>query len=305
MKKHILILSIASALMLTACSSNQAEDNIPPREIPQQGAQTAEVSSGISSENIESSESSESGGAESAEAPQLTDEDLNDFLGLDGEPILAADIDEFNKNADGKVLNCTTEKICFLTKSSEICLNSRDHAERFDSETLIFADVPEVIPKEYDRYRVGDTVDGLTVTAAHTVIYPFGVYVSSADFEGSYTMSGYITVVPEDDYWINEGDILFVPFQDSNRLPVIQYMYSDGKPSNRLRTFGENDFYWTNEYPTTIIGNIHETEVDLTGIPADYSYSTKAAVTVENIHMQYSDDFANYIQCKLVGIELL
>lgn len=313
-KARIIFAIIISAAMLTACSDKNSNSVIDSSENPD----------GLSSSDIP-----ESDGAETTESedPHKAPADISDSadtaepkqygvfaVGLDGMEVPEEELSNvYAENTDDypdiyQLVSAVGEGFTYLAEPTGICLNSRDNADIFNEDELTFEGMPQNAPSEYKRYNIGDTICGLTLTDASTAFYYGGVDSCYAELEGSAAMTGYITIAPEDEYGIDEGDILFVPCPGNDLLPVINFRYEGVGLINPLYVAMSEGFSRVNEYSGSIsLGNIHRTDLtalDLSGISADYSFSVKARVTVDKVNLSCTG-FSCDTVCNLTDVELL
>ena len=302
-KTYIITALIISAAMLTACddkSDSLSDYTSDVSGSSAQGAQTEELSA------PDKDDGSDSGDARYDTAE--TDHYGISATGLDGAEISEEELTNiYVEGSDGEYdpVYALGEGFTYLAEPAGICLNSRDNSDIFNEEELTFEGVPLNAPAIYKRYNIGDTICGLTLTDASTNFYCGRVDSTWAELEGSVTMTGYVTIAPEDEYGIDEGDIFFVPCPDNDLIPVINFRYEEADPVNPLYVAMSEGFARVNEYSGSItLGNIHRTDLNLSGVPADYSFSAKATVTVDKVNMSCSG-FSCYTVCNMTDFELL
>lgn len=301
-KSYKIIALIISAAMLTACADkNISEDS---------GSDSTVSSDNSSANGAETEQSAEPYTSDAATAE--TTAEMGSYgvsaTGLDGIEIPEEGLTSVYAEKSGTVYELVSargEGFTYLAEPTGICLNSRDNYDIFNADELTFEGAPQNAPSEYKRYNIGDTICGLTLTDAGTNFYYGGVESCWAELDGSVTMTGYVTIAPEDDYGIDEGDIFFVPCPDNDLLPVINFRYEGVGLINPLYVAMSGDFARLNEYSGDItIGNIHRTDLDLSGVPADYSYSVKATVTVDKVNLS-CEGFSCYIVCNMTDFEIV
>lgn len=298
-KSYKIITLIISAAMLTACADkNTSEDSSSDSTV------ISDNSSSIGAETAEQSAEPYASDAATAETGSYG----VSATGLDGIEIPEEELTNIYAEKSGTVYELVSargEGFTYLAEPTGICLNSRDNSDIFNADELTFEGAPQNAPSEYKRYNIGDTICGLTLTDAGTSFYYGGVDNCWAELEGSVTMTGYVTIAPEDDYGIDEGDIFFVPCPGNDLLPVINFRYEGVGLVNPLYVAMSDGFARLNEYSGDItLGNIHRTDLDLSGVPADFSYSVKATVTVDKVNLS-CEGFSCYTVCNMTDFQII
>lgn len=300
MKKYKIIALIISAAMLTACADKNDGGS--------DSAASSDNSSAAGAETAEQSAEPYTSDAATAETIAETEPYGVSATGLDGIEIPEEELTDVyaEKSVDVyELVYARGEGFTYLAEPTGICLNSRDNSDIFNADELTFEGAPQNAPSEYKRYNIGDTICGLTLTDAGINFYYGGVESCWAELEGSVTMTGYVTIASEDDYGIDEGDIFFVPCPDNDLLPVINFRYEGVGLVNPLYVAMSEGFARLNEYSGDItLGNIHRTDLDLSGVPADYSYSVKATVTVDKVNLS-CEGFSCYTVCNMTDFEIV
>ncbi len=303
-KTNKIIALFISAAMLTACADkNVSEDSgsdsaVSSDNSTANGAETAEQSAKPYTSDTATAETTAETGPYGVTATGL------DGIKVAEEELSAIYVDK--AGAGYELVSARGEGFTYLAEPTGICLNSRDNSDIFNAEELTFEGVPRNAPSEYKRYNIGDTICGLTLTDGGTNFSYGGVDSCWAELEGSVTMTGYVTIAPEDDYGIDEGDIFFVPCPDNDLLPVINFRYEGVGLVNPLYVAMSGEgFARVNEYSGDLtLGNIHRTDLDLSGVPADYSYSVKAKVTVDKVNLSCTG-FSCYTVCNMTDFEIV
>lgn len=298
-KSYKIIALIISAAMLTACADKNISENSSS-----DSTASSDSSSAINTETGEQSSEAYTFDAATAETGPYG----ISAMGLDGIELPEEELTDVYAEKSGSVYELVYargEGFTYLAKSTGICLNSRDNSDIFNEDELTFEGAPQNAPSEYKRYNIGDMICGLTLTDAGTGFYYGGVDNCWAELEGSVTMTGYVTIAPEDDYGIDEGDIFFVPCPDNALLPVINFRYEGVGLVNPLYVAMSEGFARLNEYSGDItLGNIHRTDLDLSGVPADYSYSVKATVTIDKVNLS-CEGFSCYTVCNMTDFKIV
>lgn len=324
MKRQLALAAVVlSAAMLTACSDENSSEEISIADTSEPASAVDNVSGTTTDDYFETMDNYTSmSSAETSEpVPESGFRLLADVYGLAGDKITDDDItsvtyDEQAELTEDSWFYAICDGFAYIGEPTGICFNSIDNADIFDETTWTFDGLPQYAPTEYKRLEVGDEICGLTVKSALTEFYTDNVSeatksipeiyfrYSSAAFEGSVTMTGYLSIAPEDDYGIGEGDIFFVPAPDSELLPVMNYTFDGSGIYNKLYISGNNDFKWVTEYPTIRTGNINDSALNFSGIPQDNSY-VKVKITVDDIVMSSAVDWLSSVGCRLVSIEVL
>lgn len=253
-----------------------------------------------------------------ADKVQITYADVTAAADKDGNPIAPEEL----KDPDWYEIKC--DGFAYMTEPS-ISLNSRDNADRYNSEKLIFDGLPEYTDAEYRRFKVGDKFGELTVKSASTTFSRIGYEDKEgvlteeqirnegmcfagmlgrcdASFDGTVTMTGYMRVVISE-YGVEEGEVLFVPDADSLVLPLMNFHVDRDTDSvnTDVWQWNVNDFAYATEYPNIRLGNINK-GTDISGIAADGT-STKVKVTATNISMFCDMNMSSFIDGELVSVE--
>lgn len=327
MKKFSALTIIIAAAMLAGCAdggTSSAPENSMTSTTSLQSTKADVESSDPSSSNVNSDPLPFT--LFGADKVQITFADVTSVTDVDGNPIAPADV----KDPDWYEIVC--DGFAYLAEPS-ISLNSRDNADRYDPEKLLFSDLPEYSDTKYRRFNVGDKFGELTLKSASATFSRIGYeddekaketkeYYAlteeqirdrgmgfagmfercKAEFDGTVTMTGYMRVVISE-YGIEEGTVLFIPDADSLVLPLMNYHinYDTDSINTALWQWNVNDFSYANEYPTIRLGNINK-GTDISGIAADGT-STKVKVTVTNISMFSDLRMSSFIDGELVSVE--
>lgn len=314
MKKSALIFALSLALLLTGCNKNGNSDS----------NSTSESSSQT---NSTSSTSQTSSGSESTEnSSEIPAEDSTKLTGLAGDKILKSEITQvFNSDgseeySDENFQSVVCNGFVYLAEPTFNNLNSIDNADSFDEGTKTFAGMSADKLKNYKRLNVGDMISGLTVTSAQSNFgsdsmdgfdknalsekFPEIFFnAGSCELSGELKMTGYVCVIPEDEYGIESGTILFVPSGKCS-LPVMAYS-SDEQTGvfHRANVGMHGDFTWVGEYGQINIGNINSATADVSMLPTDGTF-VKVNVTVDSIKLSGGVNFNNIATAEIVTIDL-
>ena len=297
-KSSILILSIITAITLCGCETKQPDSS-----------DNSSVENSSESSTAESSTDSTTESKPENSVPEETNETGEPLVlvGLDGKIISEEDI---TKILDGEwkeavLSELTTDNFTvayidgvYVAPPTKICRTAEDNADVFDQENLVFTDLPkEHKTDDYTFIRVGDEICGLTVTYAYSkfdtdlsevygitqaeepkIYYNQGVL----QLDGEVELTGYLMVSGGTGSGFEEGDIFLIPSDCEIDLPVIACEFDPDE--GFYHPVGELTSDYSNEYGRIIVGNIHSTDIDISGLPTDWS-TVKARVTVSNIYM--------------------
>ena len=307
MKKSALILAVLLSLLFAGCSGNGTSNSDSSTESTSQTDFTS--TSGSSDESSE-----------------IPDENQTKLVGLAGDRISKSEITQaFNADgsteySDESFQSVLCDGFVYLAEPTIDSLNSVDNADIFDSETMTFAGMSADKIKNYRRVNVGDTISGLTVTAAQSNFavdsmdgfdknalsekFP-EIYFNagSCEFSGELTITGYACVIPEDEYGIESGTILIVP-SGKCPLPVMGYASDEESGIYHRANIGmHGDFIWAGEYGQINIGNINSVSADVSMLPTDGTF-VKVTVTLDSIKMSGGVNFNNIATAEIVEMNL-
>lgn len=307
MKKSALIFAL-SLILFTGCKGNGTSD------------------SGSSSESTLQTDSTPSSLQTTENSSEIPDENSTKLVGLAGDKILKSEItqvfnlDGSSEYSENQFQTAVCSGFVYLAEPTLNNLNSIDNADIFDDGTKTFAGMSVDKLKNYKRLNVGDTISGLTITVAqsnfsadsmdgfdkNTLSEKFPeIYFNAAncEFSGELKMTGYTCVIPEDEYGIEAGTILFIPSGECP-LPVMAYA-SDEQTGvfHRMNVGMHGDFTWAGEYGQINIGNINSTTADVSVLPTDGTF-VKVTVTVDSIKLSGGVNFNNIATAEIVKIDL-
>lgn len=187
------------------------------------------------------------------------------------------------------------------------CLTSLD--SEYDEDALLFRDAPQTEQSVYFKAKKGDKIFGLTVAEASSefsIDWDHFNLVSATDLtlEGEITLSGYACVVPDNEYGISVGDIIFLPVGNV-QLPVVRFVSVDENEKIYRRTgdiYVRNGITYTNEFAEFfLLGNINDTAADVSILPSDGSL-VKVNVTISNIKMTTTLNWLTQINAEIISI---
>lgn len=297
MIKKITIMAVVTAIAITVCGCNGD---------PQ--------SSGKDSGTI-------SGSGSSLNAPSYpVPEDATFLRGAAGDVIGASEITQV-WNSDNREISpeSMTEENFFRAVTDGAyyslplypCLTDRE--SEYDMDNLLFKDAPQSSQGGFIKAKRGDKVCGLTVSDAYSEFdvsssVPCAIVGTSLSLEGEITLTGYARVIPENDYGVSAGDIVFIPTGNVN-LPVVRF---DGCGDDGAVTRRTGDVYimdgssesitYTNEYGDRFtLGNVNDVSADI-GCLSDDGDFTKVNVTISNITMRSTINRITQIQGELESV---
>ncbi|MDE7399377.1 MAG: hypothetical protein K2N06_07590 [Oscillospiraceae bacterium] len=300
MKKSALIFVLSLTLLFSGCNNGTSDSD-------------SSMESTSQTDPVSTSESSE-----------VPDENSTKLVGLAGDRISKSEISQvFNLDgsseySDESFQSVLCDGFVYLAEPTLNNLNSIDNSDIFDADAMTFARMSAGKLKNYKRVNVGDTISGLTVTAAQSNFavdsmdgfdknalyekFP-EIYFNAAncEFSGELTMTGYACVIPEDEYGIESGTILFVPSGECP-LPVMGYASDEENGIYHCANIGmHGDFTWAGEYGQINIGNINSVSADVSVLPTDGTF-VKVAVTVDSIKLSGGVNFNNIATANIVEI---
>lgn len=306
MRKYIsIILSAAIITGISGCMSRASAPNTPAEETRS------------TREEIKPTAEPSAEAPETAEAPGQTTESLTDtketqpesssdvvLLDFDGTLIDTTDASTYSVYDSGYWKDYTFDGFAWLAEPRGLAVVSPDGS---------VPDIPEVTPAQFKRYKTGDTICGLMITKAETIVET--LYSDSffngcrVEFDGTAEITGYIYYVTESVFLEDEGDLMFAPTAEGCTLPVL-YNATVNSFSNPRETF-TNELRWGNEYDRIFaLGNSdgYAGEDWLSLIPQDGT-PVKVKATVNNITAEYLNDSRKsgngYYRAEIQSLELV
>ncbi len=176
-------------------------------------------------------------------------------------------------------------------------------------------DMQQSFTTELKKLQVGDTIGELTLVDAHTAF--FNEYAGndppyfegcSARFEGTVSMRGKCRIIPEDGDFLSKGEILFIPDENSCKIPLMSSIFlPDASPlrDSVLSSFSDGVSTYYSEYPREILlGNVSDyPQLDFSSFPSDGTYAD-VEVTVNNVLVRselnlMAGTSANLLSCEV------
>lgn len=240
MKKQLIALTLICTLTLTACSKGEAESNTDAASDPSVSAESTAESSAPESDapDTETAQADTENTENISPVAAFSDvpaEDYPDCLyGPGGDKISVDEITEvkhYGMNPAEKWDYAGCDGFTYLAEPTGISFNMDENPELLDSENFTFSGAPKS-SAEYKRYRVGDSICGLTVKEASVSFSTDMLYKhregyfkgGSVSFDGSLELTGYLVVLVDYEYDVGDaGDIVFIPDNESQILPIMNY----------------------------------------------------------------------------------
>lgn len=316
-KRKVTALSLALAAVLSLCGCDNSSNDSKQSGTGSTSSSEISTSSTSSSSQSSSSESSSNSSSEAADTSAKT------FLkGAAGDVIRVSEITEaYDANGEAIDPNSLTEENFFRVTTNGAyyakplypCLTDRDN--EYNEDELLFKDAPQGSQSDFIKVKKGDTIFGMTVTEAssdfNTNSPVLGAVVTTyLTLEGETTLTGYVRVVPDNEYGVSVGDILFIPSGKVD-LPVVRL---DGCAEDGTITRRTGDVYimdgtdgsltYSNEFADKfVLGNINETTADISGIPTDGTI-VKATVTIANLSINSTANWLTMVNAELVSVDV-
>ncbi len=329
-----LSLALASLMLLTACNNAEKEPVLDTsastaaestaEEITTEAAEktteetpkeTAEETAEVTTE--ENSESSANSGNVTDKSKFPTD--LYGLLGDNISPDEMTAVNHFGTEGSWSYIEC--HGFAYIAEPTGINYNSIDNADIFNSGDNSFTGSPDQSNAIYKRVYAGDEICGLTVETAVTSFINEDIGLPkdckmryfcgcSVMFKGEKEMSGYIVILNDDEYGVGgNGDIIFIPDNNSQVLPVINYdsieQTESGEwsvTSNALEyTLIEGDIAFKNEYGIFTLGNIEDYGDMFDG--AEKNKALSVNLTVENIEMSGTINWATFLHATVKDVK--
>lgn len=317
-KAKLLSLILASSILLTACG--KTGDSPTPTSAGETSTAFENTEKTENTKETTKKDTEETSAGEEIPEGLITDKSQypTDVYDLNGELIKPEEMTQvfcFEQETGWAYGN--SEGFVYLAEPTGISYNSVENADIYDSANNDFSGSETKSPAVYKRYYAGDEICGLVVDNANTT---FNKNMYSADstnkeiffsggsvtFKGEKELTGYIIILAEDIYVLGtEGDIVFVPDNQSQTLPVMNYnrfSEEEGVYSDYLQfTKSVGDFTYKSEYEFISLGNISEYGDMFMG--EEKNKALKAKVTIENIWMSSSVDWYAQFAAKIKSLE--
>lgn len=268
MKKSLLFITVIVALCLSGCNINGSEDehNSPSSE--------AHITSSTSHEEITANESNvDTDGTANSESTSQEIENVsqnslpeNVVISISGHTLSNNDLTEISLSESGVWSLAKYEGFVYMAEPSK---------------------------SDFKKYNIGDEICGLKLSSARNIFsndYLDNEYheeyrcTSIAEFEGTLTMTGILTIAEEDEVNLmtKKGDIIFFPQEDV--FPIIS-----GLPNN--------------QYCRILCENINDNVIpELLQLPLGKEINAK--ITVSNIMLYSAMPVDANVQCEIDSIDL-
>lgn len=235
MKKQLVVLTLIFALTLTACSKSEAAPDTDTVSAPSVSTENTAESDAPDAETEQADTENTENTYPTAAFSDVPVEDYPDCLyGPGGDKISVDEITEvehYGMNPAEKWDYAGCDGFTYLAEPTGTSFNMDENSDLFDSVNFTFLGAPDSAA-EYKRYRVGDSICGLTVKEAsanfstdmrynHREGYFKGGTVC---FDGSLELTGYLIILVDYEYDVGgAGDIIFIPDNESQILPIMNY----------------------------------------------------------------------------------
>lgn len=320
-----LSLVLASLMLLTACN-NEEKEPVSGNLVSTAAESTAEEASAEDSEatteetveetteEVSESTADDGGDADKSKSPT----DIYGILEDNINPDEMTDVRNFTEDS-WSYIEC--HGFAYIAEPTGINYNSIDNADIFNSGDNSFTGSPNQSNAIYKRVYAGDEICGLTLETAVTSFRNEDTGLPkdckmryfggcSVTFKGEKEMSGYIVILNDDEYGVGgNGDIIFIPDNNSQVLPVINYdsieQTESGEwsvTSNALEyTLIEGDIAFKNEYGIFTLGNIEDYGDMFDG--AEKNKALSVNLTAENIEMSGSIDWSPFLHATVKDVK--
>lgn len=308
--RKITALTLAAVLVVSLCGCNNDPEN----------SGSSDSSTLTNSTNNSSSTTNESSSDSTPVYPAPSDATF--LRGAVGDVIGLSEITEARNKENQEIPPESMTEENFFRASTDsayyalpLYQSLTDRETEYDETNLLFKDIPQDSQSDFIKVKKGDKIFGMTVTEASSDFNlnssVLGVVVgTSLTLEGEITLTGYARVVPDNEYGVAVGDILFIPTGKVD-LPVVRF---DGcnKDGVIMRRTGDvyimnggsdaDSITYTNEFSHQFtLGNISETSADISVLSTDGIF-TKVNATISNIRMNSSIDWFTQVDADLVSI---
>ncbi len=333
MKKIIaIILTLAFAANLTACSKTPSEGDPSGDPSNQPGiSQTDSNSTDSSDSEPESSDSSDISDSEpESSVPEIPKGEPTFLTCPDGTVIYTSQITKYQAcaiNADGShnqfpldtfnmetfTDNTTPQVVCegfaygFIPR---YCVNITEAPEKFTNSDGIDMYLGEELPpsNEYFKIETGDNFGSLTVKSAQstfsntfasrdTEVDPDsvpGIYLSGAEikYEGEVEMTGFVDVM-KTEWYDTAGDLWFWPDGSFvSKIPAVSYQYFSDLEPKGIYHTADSGSLSYGELNLIRLGNMFDYDIDFDGLEPG-DRSVRVKLTVKDPVVSTADGYMN------------
>lgn len=310
----IVVLTMVTALVSGCNSSGNKDNTTAVTPTPTVSNTTAESTPAPDTDAPDTSAPDTSDSGDTTPA----DVEMSDIMGLDGNPIPAADVAAIDTYG-----TFATTNLSYLRKTTGVFYDSTNNAELFDIAAMDFTGTRiDQNSVEWVAVKSGDTFGTLTVDKAEinffkTQVYDndgkevegefeYPIFSSTVSFTGTTTLTGYAIQFVADEYGIDAGDIYFYPDPATmGDYPLIGSSYSIGAnyytPDASFGAYGDTVAIHLGNAGKDYSGNA---EVDTAF--AEKAKFVKVEVTLDKCVAGYSEQLgtrsttANIVSIKLV-----
>lgn len=268
MKKSLLYVIVIVALCLSGCNTNSSENE------HNSFSSESEITSSTSLEEITANESNvDTDGTANSESTSQEIDNVsqnslpeNVVISISGHTLSNNDLTEINFNESGVWSLAKYEGFVYMAEPSK---------------------------SDFKKYNIDDEICGLKLTSACNIFsndYLDNEYheeyrcTSVAEFEGTLTMTGILTIAKEDEvnFMTKKGDIIFFPERDV--FPIISGLQN-------------------NQYYSILCGNINDNAIaELLQLPLGEEINAK--ITVSKIMLYSAMPVDANVQCEIDSIDL-
>lgn len=319
MKKQLILLTLACAMALTACSEseevNDGQTASETQSVTESITESTAETTAAETEDTETGESTDSADKDNS----VPKEDYPDYLyGPGMDKISVDEITDISYGTGNKWDYAACDGFTYLAEPNGITYNSIDNADIYNGD-LAFNGVPEVPESEYKRYKVGDTICGLTISEA-SVSFSYFLGAGQDDeqryfqggmavFDGSAELTGHLVILGDYEYAVGgNGDAVLILDSDGQVLPVLNYdAYSPEKgvySTYPNRCFIVGGVTFQSEYPFVFCGNVKDYDSELFE-DIEWNTPTRVKITAENIMMNSFIDWFARVNVTVTDLEIL
>ena len=298
MKKYIaIVLMLAAALTFSACGDTQKENNTgTPSETTTENApnnNNADTDGDSSKDNSEKSPPDE-------DIQALIEQfDVDSFTAPDGTEVKLTD-------AVSAVDNLALYfDFAYIRYAEPLYKDTVSNPEIYDFEKYEFTeDLQELEQKPFKAVK-GDVLDnGMKVVNAYYALLhgdTMHPLENGVELEGECTLEGVLFHVAEDDYMLFKDEVLFYPNPTTGTVPTTYNPYFAFALS---MVDLDSEFAFISDGGSINLGNMNDIDVDVSKLFEDSSY-VKVKVTLDGMHIRYSENFGSQCWSRLKSAEKL
>ena len=323
MKKYSAIaLMLAAALTLSACGDTKEENNVgtpsettPENALGNNDAQTG----GENGTNTDEDNGTNTDGDNSAETgedngwvPPLelsTEEAIQSLIGqFDADSFTAPDGTEVMLTEATSAMNdfALYFDFAYIRYAEPVYKDTVSNPEIYDFTEYEFKEDPhDGLEQKPFKAVKGDVLEnGMTVVEANYALTSYDIdypFENGVQLEGECTLEGVLFRFAEDDYMFAQDDVLFFPNPTTGTIPTT---YDPYLPFAMNGVDLDNEFAFICDGGRISLGNINDMDVDIADLFKDSSY-VKVKVTLDGMHIRYSENFGSQCWSTLKSVEKL